>query len=371
MRIWILGSLSGLLLLFTALPLSRRCDWWIRGLDFPRSQFAVSGLCLLIVGGWLLDHSQPVAWIVLGVLAVCTAYQTWWIFPYTPLHRKEVPSASRDTPAPRLRIMSANVMMSNRRAADLIAIVRAEQPDVLVTLESDRWWEQQLAALEPEYPHAIKCPLSNRYGMHLYSRLPLEDSRVQHLIERDVPSFHLLVVLPSQDRVQLHCLHPAPPSPTENETSSERDAELVMVGKSVIGTKYPVIVTGDLNDVAWSATTRLFRKVSGLLDPRIGRGRYNSFHTQHWLLRWPLDHFFHSGHFDCVELKRLPAFGSDHFPMLLELALGPRDESSDLSTDRDDHEQAEEKMDVEGADESQVHRPGETRPASRAAPPQP
>ena len=353
----------------TLLPFSKRPEWWIRGWDFPRFQFAVFGSAILVAGSFLLDRSQPATWSILGVALLCTVCQAWWIFPYTPLHRREVKAAPRDrSDAPRVRIMTANVLMTNRRTADFIAMVQREQPDILVTLETNRWWEQQLAPLERDYPHTLKCPLENLYGMHLYSRLPLEDSRLQFLVEPEIPSMHTLVVLPSQQRIRLHCLHPAPPSPTENDTSRERDAELIMVGKAVVGASLPVIVAGDLNDVAWSATTRLFRKISCLLDPRIGRGRYNTYHARFPFCRWPVDHFFHSTHFTCVQIKRLPYFGSDHFPVLLELALTNTPQQPAVSADADDREEAEEKLDAKAADESEVHRPGERRRPRASAP---
>jgi hypothetical protein len=80
-----------------------------------------------------------------------------------------------------------------------------------------------------------------------------------------------------------------------------------------------VIVSGDFNDVAWSQTTDLFVQLSGLLDPRRGRGIFSTFHAQWPLFRFPLDHVFHSNHFKLVDLQCLDNAGSDHFPVCVEL----------------------------------------------------
>lgn len=316
------GIATAVLVVVTLLPLTRHQAWWVRGWDFPRLQLAVIAAGLAIGLGACVGDTPP--WVTLAALAAagCLLYHLAWIVRYTPLWRCEVRQA---TPGgTRVRIMAANVLMTNRNTTALTALVRQHAPDILVTLETDSYWEEALDALQADYPYSVRCPQDNLYGMHLYSRLPLSDSETRFLVEDDKPSIHTLVNLPDDQCFRLHCLHPAPPSPTENEASTERDTELVAVGKSVADATTPVIVTGDLNDVAWSATTRLFRRVSGLLDPRVGRSMLNTFHADYWFIRWPLDHLFHSREFALVFLQRLGGFGSDHFALLSELALYPR-----------------------------------------------
>ncbi len=70
--------------------------------------------------------------------------------------------------------------------------------------------------------------------------------------------------------------------------------------------------------------TKYFREISGMLDPRVGRGLFNTFHAGIPLLRWPLDHIFHSADFRLVRLERLPAIKSDHFPVFGEWILPHR-----------------------------------------------
>ena len=325
------------------LPALPRQQWWIRAFDFPRVQIALLATALVAVQWLLLDSDREWVQAMVGITAACAVYQWWWILPYSPLYPKEVPDAKATTALPSLRLMTANVFTPNRNAGGLLEMVRNNRPDILITLESDAWWEGQLAELDADYPHSVKCPQDNLYGMHLYSRWPLLDSHIEYLVEDDVPSIHVLLQLPQGQRVSLHCLHPAPPSPTENDESAERDAELMVVAKKLEACRDPVVVTGDLNDVAWSRTTRLFRKKSGLLDPRVGRGMFNTFHAKYPGVRWPLDHVFHSSHFAVADIRRLPAFGSDHFALLTELVLVAEHNrgASGLAADADTDEEVD------------------------------
>lgn len=321
--------MAGFLAAFSFVPLVRRDDWWIRIFDFPRMQIlvlAVTTLAVYIafrgVTGWLSGA-------VLSLLGPAVLIQGFRILPYTPLFPKEVidaKHADQNTGEPGIALLIANVLMTNRNAGRLIQIIGECDPDIVLALEPDDWWEGQLRVLEERYAYTVKEPRSNRYGMLLYSRLELIEPQVRHIISEKLPSMHARVRLAPSRTAWLHCLHPEPPSPTEAEDSTRRDAELLVVGREVQDRRTPTIVSGDLNDVAWSHTTTLFQKISRLLDPRKGRGMFNTYHAKYPFMRWPLDHVFHSRQFTLAEMIRLPAFGSDHFPVYVHLVLEPEAE---------------------------------------------
>ncbi|MBO0935405.1 endonuclease/exonuclease/phosphatase family protein [Fibrella sp. HMF5335] len=324
--------LYGLLITFLSfVHLVRIEAWWVRIWDFPHSQLAV----LAVVGllGWALfvqDYSWPM-WLAPAGLTAALAYQGWLIWPYTPLHPRQVVRQRR----PRgqrghaihdpntLRLLSANVLMTNTQCPKVLEQARLHQPDLILILEASHQWARELKPLEADYPYRILCPQENTYGMLFYSKLPIANQQLRFLVEDDIPSIYAQLTLRSGQVVHFYGIHPQPPSPTEHYRSTERDAELVLVGREARQQTEPVLVAGDLNDVAWSHTTRLFQRISGLLDPRVGRGLFSTFHANYFFLRWPLDHVFVSHHFRLRTLRRLPNCGSDHFPILVSLVYHP------------------------------------------------
>lgn len=332
------------LLTVTVLGKVRLHDWWIRACEFPRVQIVVLDV-ITAVATLLVGQGELQLWI-LALCSIVLVLQSYRILPWTRLWPLQVQTAEPGNADRCVTLMVANVLTPNRNSEGLIRQVRDRQPDVLLTLESDQWWGDQLDEAFGDWPTIIRIPMDNLYGMHLYSRLPLEEAEVKYLIQDDIPSIHGWLKLPSGDRIRLHALHPRPPAPSESEESLWRDAELLLVGKEVEQGGYPAIVAGDLNDVAWSRTTRLFCRVSGMLDPRRGRGTFSTFHAERWYLRWPLDHVFITEHFTLKSIRRLKAFGSDHFPILVTLCFRPsrKDEHEAPEADKEEEQEARENI---------------------------
>jgi len=345
MMVYVLGYF---VVAVSLLPLIRNDNWVFRIFEYPRAQKLVINclllLTFLLIADWGATH--PVFFV--AVLAANAIYLFYQIFPYTFFARKQMQREKNNAKDKTFRLLVYNVYQDARKATGCLDRIRMYRPDLIILVETDEWWKSALGELDAEYPYRVLKPLDNTYGMLLYSKLELIDPQVRFLVEPDVPSIHTRVRLLSGDTFVLHCVHPKPPVPQENPRATERDGELLLVAKSAKASKLPVIVAGDLNDVAWSYTTELFMKISGLLDPRRGRGFFNTFHAKYWFLRWPLDHIFCSKEFLLSDLKRLPAAGSDHFPILVELGLNcgeqKENEGAELKPDESELEVAEEKI---------------------------
>ena len=312
-------ALAVLLILLSFLPFWQTDRWWVRQWDYPRLQ--VAGLLLIVLAGlFFVKFKRSTAfWALASGCVAALAWQATHFVAYLPLYPdQQVRSAKSCAPGREISLLNANVLLTNSDYDRLLRLVETRQPDVLLLLEVDKGWEEALLPLAKRYPYKLAEPVPNTYGMILMSRLPME-GQIRHLLQAGVPSAHARIRLRDGQIVNFHGLHPEPPWPGDD--SGERDAELVKVGREVRNDGRATIVMGDLNDVAWSRTSRLFKKVAGMNDPRVGRGFYPTFNANYPLLRWPLDHLFVSPHFELMRIDLLPDIGSDHFPIFFRLCL--------------------------------------------------
>ncbi|WP_205480404.1 endonuclease/exonuclease/phosphatase family protein [Sphingomonas arenae] len=306
-----------LLVLLTVLPIFEGDEWWVRLWDYPRVQIAAGLLLGVVVLLFTGRDRVTVAVVAAGVAAI--GWQLLQIAPYLPGWPKQVASATRCGEGRSIRLLNANVLLDNERYPELRRLVERTDPDLILLLEPGPEWESAMHPLYARYPFRIGQPIPNTYGIMLLSKLPLENAEILHRVQPQVPSIRAGLRLRSGELVDFHGVHPEPPLPGDD--SGERDAELVLVGRDVRASGRAAIVLGDLNDVAWSNTSRLFRKVGGMLDPRVGRGPTPTFPVAMPWLRWPLDHVFVTSHWSLMGMRRLPDIGSDHFPMLFDLCL--------------------------------------------------
>ncbi|MCY4779158.1 endonuclease/exonuclease/phosphatase family protein [Sphingobacterium sp. UT-1RO-CII-1] len=306
-------TLSILLILLSSLSFIQHQHWVFRVPEFLKLQILVLQVPTVIIL-FIVMEKGTLFWLLQSVQTILIAYHAYILSRYTKFWRtqkiKKSPTASE-----KIKIISCNVYQFNREFNRFIELIRIEKPDIFITMESNSEWEMAMKELEEDYPIQQKVTLENTYGMHFYTKLKVNHIETHYFVADDVPSIEAKLETKDGHRFLFFGVHPPPPSPTEEETSKERDGDLLSVAKKVRNSALPVVVIGDFNNVAWAKSSILFSKTSKLIDGRIGRGILATFHAKYWFFKIPLDLFFHSPDVYIDSLKILPPVGSDHFPV--------------------------------------------------------
>ena len=346
--IWIARVTLLFLTAATLLPFLPVGSWWVRLCDFPRLQITML-LCVpvfvALVWGYLNSWSAEV-FVLLGLSILLGLWQLGHVVPMTPFWPKELADASPQD-STMFRVLVANVQVENRQHEQVLQAIETMSPDLLLLVEMDSVWEEELKPLRKALPHDCGVTRDEGLGIALWSRWPLDACEVRHLVSERRATVFADVRLPDSRSIRFVGVHPLPPGLPADDGNSRRDsrvrdAELVLVAQEVAkhnDTSW--IVTGDFNDVAWSRTTRLFKSLSGLRDVRVGRQLLNTYHAEQPLLRYPIDHLFCSPGFGVANLERVELPGSDHFGVLADIS-PPKSGNLDPTPSENDKEKANE-----------------------------
>lgn len=348
-----LRILAVLLILLTVLPFVGVGQWYVRVWDFPRLQILIGiAIVTAAVFWWLFKTQGRRSRIEAGtwttLLIVAGIWQALHLLPFTPVWSVDVPDAKSNQNS-HIRTMVVNLKYENREYQNAIDVLAATEPDLLVLMEVDAVWARRLQDLEDRYPYRFDEVRGNGLGMSLWSRYPLKNQRKRYLVSDRRVSLWATLQLDNQP-IHVVGIHPTPPGLKDSTGESRRDsrvrdAELVIAAREIGQQEsIPWIVAGDFNDVAWSHTTRLFKRLSELRDPRIGRSFLGTFPSKYPFVRVPIDHVFVSDEFQLRSMDRKYLPGSDHFAVVADFQLVPaaHNGTPEKEPDTDDQKEASE-----------------------------
>jgi endonuclease/exonuclease/phosphatase (EEP) superfamily protein YafD len=256
---------------------------------------------------------------VLSVLAVVAVVGlAAWVLP--PAFRKaSVPAAAAT--APRLRMVSANVMFDNPQHTALVDELRSRDADVIFLQEvTPDWWRAiRAGGLLKSHPYFIEAARWGADGMALLSRLPFASRRVLHVGRRPVPTATVRVGRATVHLVDVHVVAPI-------ETFDENRAQQIAITRIVRDTPKPRVVAGDYNA---TPTNRWYQELLDLGFHEVHEAVGDPFATT-WpngLVRVPpirLDHVFvDDPPVVPLHVRQGTGAGSDHRPVIVDLAVLP------------------------------------------------
>lgn len=300
-------------LLVAAVSLLGFAGKWIWPFDLVTSFRPLYAAGLTAAGaGLLLGRWRKLGWAILIVGLLNAAY-------VAPLFwgRQEVPEG-----LPTLRVVSFNVQGQNQEYGQVVEFLRQVDADVVFLHEANRLWEEALseATWEDDLDYQ---QYRSRPGQLIFSTLALTKTRPLEVTshgwaEREARAMEVVLGL-GDAQIALLGIHPL--APTDPRRTALRDAQFEFVARWARSSTGPTVVAGDFNATPWS---HVFAPLAdaGLRNSQRGFGLAPSFPAGGNLLtRIPIDHLLHSSHLAVADRWLGPDLGSDHLPLVVDLAL--------------------------------------------------
>jgi endonuclease/exonuclease/phosphatase (EEP) superfamily protein YafD len=216
------------------------------------------------------------------------------------------------------KIIHANVNTANRQYQKVIELINAQEADVFVAQEVNGQWLKMLKPLEIRLPYKIVEPRSDNFGIALYSKYPLNNAQIIYLGRAKVPSISVQLAH-AHKPLTIVATHPLPP--ISAEYFAKRNDQLGRVATYLSTLKTPIILIGDLNITMWTGAYRRLVNDTGLINARQGFGLLPSWPALLPFALIPIDHCLLSKGIEVVDISTGPDVGSDHLPLIVELAL--------------------------------------------------
>ncbi|MCA1736367.1 MAG: endonuclease/exonuclease/phosphatase family protein [Actinobacteria bacterium] len=261
-------------------------------------------LVLLVLSSILMLSRWHRTALVIGLVMVVN------VVTIIPLFVPGPRAATRD-----LRILSFNVLANNEDYEEVIEFIQTSGADLVVLHEASEPWEEALGEAGLGYTIWL-----NRNPEDIFSSVVLAppDAVVESFGFRLDDPRSVAIRLPSG--VSVLAIHPL--SPQRRQRAELRDRQLAFAGDWVKEQAGPVIVTGDFNASPFSYPYRRLRATTGLNDSIRGFGLELTYPARlPSLLQVSIDHLLFSEGLAVVDRRLGPALGSDHFPLIVDLAV--------------------------------------------------
>ena len=247
------------------------------------------------------------------------------LIPYLPHYNY---SASRvsgvekiEKKSPQVRVMFYNMYIANSRYEEIAEVIQVEKPDVLIITEIAQISYTNLEKLLADvYQYRyFETGFPDYFDMAIFSKLPITNFQVHYLAREKNPTLDMTVKLGTKS---LRVLSAHTRSPMGKDKTEIRNEHLTALANIISGVDGALMVGGDFNITPWSVYFKDFVKTSRLIDVRVGRGLLPSWESRLlWSMRIPIDQVLVSRDVRVQNLHTGKAVGSDHLPMILDVAM--------------------------------------------------